>query len=496
MKGKFFSLDTINRLSLSQILVLAAIVRIIAAIFSRGYGMYDDHFLVIEVAQNWIEGGNIFNWMPGAKPDISHNLFYAGIHYYILLGMKAAGLQDPQTKMLLIRLVHAFYSLLTVYFAYKITERLSNSLYAKCAALLLALLWFMPNLSVRNLVEMACIPPLLASSWWLIKNEKPAWKDFFIAGFLVGFAFSFRYQTILFAGGAGLVLLFQQQWKGALVYGLAFLLNVFLFQCVADIILWGYPLAEFKGYIDYNILHKGDYITGYWFNYALLISGLVLPPFCLLLWFTYFRNYRNTLLLFVPSFIFLAFHSSFENKQERFILPFIPYLIILGFAGFQYIEAYLRKNNGLAKAVKYSTLFATGVNMLLLVVFSVSSTKTSSMDAMGYLRQQGDATGIVLQSEKQNWPAIPQFYLGKWVKEYYAGPSHDISEELKNAAVPPNYIIFISPDELDARVQKFKEIKPDITLVATIQPSFIDWLFHKLNPVNKNETYFIYRINS
>ena len=46
-----------------------------------------------------------------------------------------------------------------------------------------------------------------------------------------------------------------------------------------------------------------------------------------------FKNWKKEPLLFWPTFLFFAFHTYFPNKQERFILPVIPMIIIAGFIG-------------------------------------------------------------------------------------------------------------------------------------------------------------------
>ena len=148
---------------LALILGLAIIFRLLAVLFSKGYGMLDDHFLVIEASQSWFDGQDYNNWLPksGATDPQGHNLFYVGIHYILFYIMELLGLSSPQGKMYIIRLIHAVFSLLTVYFGYKITEKLSNINSARQVGLLLALLWFMPFMSVRNMVEVVSMPFLL-----------------------------------------------------------------------------------------------------------------------------------------------------------------------------------------------------------------------------------------------------------------------------------------------------------------------------------------------
>lgn len=46
------------------ILYTALLLRLIAAIFSQGYGMHDDHFLVVEASGSWVEGADYNRWLP------------------------------------------------------------------------------------------------------------------------------------------------------------------------------------------------------------------------------------------------------------------------------------------------------------------------------------------------------------------------------------------------------------------------------------------------
>ncbi|MFZ4798610.1 MAG: hypothetical protein ACOYMA_14020, partial [Bacteroidia bacterium] len=140
---------------LNAILIVAFLVRLVAVIFSEGYGMSDDHFLIVEVAQSWLDGRDDSQWLPGpTNPNAAatgHVLLYTGIHYYIFKILAFIGITEPNTKMLILRLLHALLSLVVVKYAFKITEKLSNITNAITVAWMCALLWFIPMLSVRNL---------------------------------------------------------------------------------------------------------------------------------------------------------------------------------------------------------------------------------------------------------------------------------------------------------------------------------------------------------
>ncbi len=73
--------------------------------------------------------------------------------------------------MIWLRLLHALYSLLIVYFGYRIVHRLSDRRAAIWSALALACLALLPTLSVLQLAEVICIPPLMWSPWIIVRTD-------------------------------------------------------------------------------------------------------------------------------------------------------------------------------------------------------------------------------------------------------------------------------------------------------------------------------------
>src|SRR5205085_8717366 len=117
----------------------------------------------------------------------------------------------------------------------------------------LAAFWFMPFLSVRNLVEVVCMVPLMYATWLIIKNKSDeSWRNIAIAGVMLAIAFSIRYQTALFSIGLGLAMLLKRRFKSAVVLCIFFLLIVASFEGLIDYFTWGEPFAEFKEYVRYN----------------------------------------------------------------------------------------------------------------------------------------------------------------------------------------------------------------------------------------------------
>jgi len=484
------------------IIWIAAVLRMISVIFAKGWGMLDDHFLVIEIAQSWVDGGNFNHWLPwgqGNEGPSGHTFFYAGLHFVLFTIFKWIHLDDPQVKMFIVRLIHAAFSMVVVVLGFKITERLSDKKTARIAGLLLAAFWFMPWLSVRNLVEIVAIPFLVISTWLIIKPEKQnkTLMLFVWAGLISGISFSIRYQTIIYAGGMGLALLFQKQIREAILFGVGYLISVALLQGLIDTLIWGYPFAEFTEYVLYNIEYRNDYITGEWYNYLLLLLGILILPISIFLFVGMFKNWKKRLIIFLPAMIFLVFHSYFPNKQERFILTIVPFIIMVGIMGWYEILDQSRFFARNKKLIHGSWLFFWSLNIVLLAFVTTMYGKRARVETMSYLHKYDNVKAILLENTNgTNIQIMPQFYLGQWIERLEvtkAKPIDQLPDFIGSTEDEPRFVIFFHQDNIDERVENMKNVFPGLVYETTIQPGFVDKVMHWLNPYNVNEEIFIYR---
>ncbi len=491
---------------LQLILYLAVFFRLLSAFFSKGFGMHDDHFLIIEAAQSWVDGDDYNDWLPNEndpnRQPQGHSFFYVGITYLILSVLKFLGLQDPQTKMYFIRLIHGAFSLLIVYYSYKITEKKGGIKAARLCGIILALFWMLPFLSVRNLVEVVCIPPLLAASWLVVKHEEK-WnlKHFLYAGMLLGVAFNIRFQTLMFTAGFGLAVLFTRHIMAVVLTIIGFVSIAVLVQGGIDQFIWHRPFAEFHEYVIYNINNATSYLVGEWYMYLLFVSGVLIPPISLFLFSGYFRLWKKHLILFLPAFVFFAFHSYFPNKQERFILPFIPFLVILGSMGwteFYGKSKFWQKRPGLYKGF---WIFFWTLNTIALLFISVSYSKRNRVESMCYLAQKGDVVNIIMEDSNRNdFQLPPLFYLQKWISPFGV-TQLESARNLKQKydqlpdSLKPNYIVFLQAENIAERTGTMKYFFPGMKYETTIAPSAVDKLMHFLNPLNnENHTTYIFKI--
>ncbi len=231
------------------------------------------------------------------------------------------------------------------------------------------------------------------------------------------------------------------------------------------------------------------------------MAGLFLAfPFLLLLagYFKTATQAGNRRMLFLASFLFFAFHSYYANKQERFILPFLPYFILLGIIGFRDIYEEYQEKKWLKGFTKFATVWFLILNTVLLFILSVTYTKRSRVESMNYLREKGDMTNLVIQNYESPQPEAP-FYLQKRY-DFYTIDSHekmaDFPNQLKlGTKVKPNYVILVGNSDFEKRLAEMKAVFPTMQHEVDIEPSFVDNLAYLMNPThNHNETFYIYKI--
>ena len=506
VKEKILSLYEKNPLGL--IILVAFAVRLVAVFFAKGFGMHDDHFLIIESSKSWVLGGDYNFWLPWSQNTdtpvpTGHSFFYPGMMYFFLKLLQIIGIESLNVQMYFVRLLHALWSLLIVYYGYKITEKYTNTRTANIAGWTLALYFFMPWLAVRNLVEVVAIPFLMAATWLYVKDDNPKWSRVLWVGILMGFAMSVRYQVMFFIGGFGLALLIMRRWRDAVIYGIGVVLCFCIVQGIPDMLLWHRPFAEFWEYVSYNMDNTTTYFNQPWYNYILVILGLTLPPISVFLFSGFFYEWRKWT-LFLPSFTFLLFHSTYPNKQERFILTIIPLIIIIGIIG---IYDYWQKRKSsvmltevetspLPKIFKVCLWISLILNIIAIIPTTVHYSKKARVEAMVYLSNYPESEYYIIEGMLSNGVRMPveayADHLFKGHGEVYKGRDWDKVAELIEEN-PVSFVLFEGEDDLENRVEEARRYIPNLVYDVKCEESFLDALVQAINPINENYPIIIYR---
>lgn len=488
---------------LAALTLIAAVPRLLAAFFSGGYYAHDDHFLMIEAAGSWVAGADYNRWLPWNQGDhpapTGHMMFYPGLHYLLFRLLQGIGITEPPTQMVVVRLLHALWSLVAVRTGYRIALRLADPAIAWRSGLLLALLFFMPFLSVRNLIEMVSMPLLMLATYrMLLAMDGPgASKHLLWAGLFAGTAVNIRFQTVFFVGGMGLALLLLRRWSAAVRFGSAALLPLLVLQSVVDIPLWGRPFMELLEYVGYNADNTTTYGQLPWYNYLLVLAGIFIPPFSLAVLFGYLRRPRP-LVAWLPVLCFVVAHSLFPNKQERFILPIVPLFLVLGHVSWEQFRLASTWWQGHARLWKGTLYWTWGVNILLLVPLTFSYSKRERVESMLLLRHTPGIAGIITEDTvEDDAPMAPLYYRGRWdlQNSIYTDSTRSIPDLL--AEFPPeqraNTVLFLGEEQLDRRKARFEAAMGPLVLVQRVEPGLLDRTMHWLNPVNRNTVILVYR---
>lgn len=145
-----------------------------------------------------------------------------------------------------------------------------------------------------------------------------------MAGLLAGLSLSVRFQAGVYVAGMGLVFN-SERFLSTLLFGLGTLLSFAVLQGVPDYLIWEKPFSVLEGYIQYNLANKGAYGNqNNVFMYFQLLPGLLIPPIGLFL-FLVFLKIKNHLLVFLPSLLFLLFHTWFPTGRKDLYLPLFPW---------------------------------------------------------------------------------------------------------------------------------------------------------------------------
>ncbi|MCL2039393.1 MAG: glycosyltransferase family 39 protein [Bacteroidetes bacterium] len=476
------------------IILIAIVPRLVAVFFAKGYGMHDDHFWAVQYMQNALDN---FDYVNSIKPDI---LLYPFMQFFTFWICELFNIFDPQAKMYIVRFFHSINSLLIVFLGYKITLQISTEKNAKCVGMILALLWIFPYMGVRNLVEAFVIFPVLAGIYYVLKGnnlEGSNNKFYIIAGIFLGIAFCMRFQIAFIPFGLGLAMLYQKQFKSFFILTISAILVSVLLLSIPEYIFWGKPFISLITALDVKDL--ASFPTSPWYMITLLIIGVLIPPMSLFWLLGYFRNWKKHLILFLPVFFFLVFHSIFPNKQERFILTIIPLFIIVCVTGWNDFIEQSKWWNKHKKIMKYNWIWFWSINSLLLLLFIFSYSKRTRVESFYHLSNKY-VTGIVIETNENKSYFPPTFYLGENRNKpiYLLYENYEVTELEKqiNKNENPNFIIFFDESNLQNRLNEFKiKYKCDLILEKEIEAGLLDKLLHFTNPKhNKNYTAFIYFI--
>ena len=397
------------------------------------------------------------------------------------------------------RLAQAAYSLFVVSFAYRIVERRAGPRTALLVGLLTATFFVLPITSVHQFEEAVCQVPLLASAWWILKAPGVR-RDTVLAllsGTALGLALVVRFPLITFVVPFALWVVWREpfRWRGAAF--LAGITVVLALQGWSNQLVnheWGYSFQRYYGpllHFPPRILTQSEgYPHGAPWTYAAVLLVAFLPPFSLVLFAAAARGGTELPLLGVPALVFLVAQSVIANRQERFLLPVLPVLLVLATLGFDSVAAWFARHS---RTRLYTGLwkYYWAVNAALLVGTLFVYGKKDRVAPLVYVQARHDARGVVVAEFTYTFP-VPVYYLGwprppVFVLEDRNAVARDAATA--RAADPsPNYVILYS-DSVPADTRLLEHaLGARLASLTAVRPSLGDRLAHVINPGHNHAT--------
>ena len=271
--------------------------------------------------------------------NIRSAVYPLGVIYPVQAAAVYFGVSAPETLILLGRLVVVAFSAVSLVLTYGYAKRVfglqSVALGAAAVLSVNKLFSAYGSSELPGAVAAAC---LLGSAWCLRGASLGA---FVLAAALMGAAASLRFSELAFVAAAMVSLAASRQFLRGLVFGgLAFVFFL-AFIGAADQLYWGEPFASLRHIVDYTLVHRLSsrgfqpfhyYLSSAthwadWILVAFIAYGATRAPLSVSAWF------------FVP----LILLSALPHKEERYLVPAMPFAAILAGLGYQRLLERSRK---------------------------------------------------------------------------------------------------------------------------------------------------------
>lgn len=500
--------------------------RIMAVLFVQGISFGFDHYVYVENAQLLASGKCSIQQIVENGQGIfthGHSIIYIFINSLILNACESIGIFDTQSKMFIVRLLHALLSILIIYYCYRITYRLANRKAALAIGVLSSMLWFMPYMSVNTLPENIAAVLLLAAVYRLAKTRRRTYKfsDDIFTGFLIGVSVSFCYNMILVIIGAVISYAIKSEIKRGMLLLFGASISILALEGLVDTLLFNTPFYILGEYI-HSIISGGNITTGAksLYMYISILLMLIPLPWGLAAIFGYVKSWRHCFILFFPITFYIAVSYLLPNKEEKFILPILPIFLILCTSGWFIYQSGSRFWITRPRLRKWSMLLFFALDIPMLLLTCTAYTRRPQVETMQYLsRYKSDITSIFIDNrDYYGCKSLPQFYLGKYVDIYilskqdtepdmsifYSSVSNSenskehyiFTEKYFHSPIlgePPQYVIFYGDYQMPERLASIRAIFPQLTYETSFTPSLADRIIQLFNPSNINMTLHVYR---
>ena len=268
-----------------------------------------------------------------------------------------------------------------------------------------------------------------------------------------------------------ILLLLAKDFKGVAVSA-AVGLACFILAGVPDIILRGGFHHSLISVLTYNVEHGHEYGNGSLLFYPFLLMGLSFFP---LLWMGVFNKKFTLAILKKLDFawlfilLFVALHSYFPQKFERFMVSIIPLLIVL-------MTPYFTQLVLLWPKTKWRLVTILGINLFVLINASFFPSQKNIINMALFIDRNTNIKTVYNLEKTIEW--IPEKFI--YLNRNYAIVDISLDAVKDHPANNCQSVIVVN----DFLMSQNTELLKDYRAVDTFDVNWIEGLAYKFNKKN------------
>ncbi|TGK00933.1 hypothetical protein EHO59_13520 [Leptospira semungkisensis] len=407
------------------LLCLGIAVRIATSIFNSGYLALDDYYILFFSVPAQSESLGLVDNVQ-AVPEIRSLIPDAIIRAFARTAY-LVGFDDPLNQIQFVFACLGILSSITIWIGYRYLKYLHSETNEEpknysiwiplVGTFLLSLHFLMPFVSTRSLIESMSAPFILgsvfcASVYWRSGDYKQlGWS---LA--LLSIASLFRFQAGICAIALFSLVAYksihEKKLKDVYIFAV-YSITLVLLTGIPDLIFRDSFHSSLRSYISYNMHHSAEYGTSPWYAYIPTILGASLFPFLIGKYEGF--PWKTAYTKLIPALIFCAFflivHSLIPHKEERFLLPILPLMLIV----LAPLCAYWWGKEKKRISTRRFLFFL--VNFLLLGLLSFFTIQNNTIELVRYLNSHTEIKELYVY--KDSIPHLPVSYAFRAPLEKY-----------------------------------------------------------------------------
>ncbi len=479
---------------LVAVMVAAILLRLLAAIFSKGFMASDDHFETVHVAYRWLQDGlfgadGLLHWKGRVAEAFPRFPLYTVALFFNMKLVHVLGFDALDDIMYGVRLGHALFSLIGIWAVYRIIEMVSGSTkWAAVGGLFMAAHFVMPFLAVRNSIEM------VAGVFWVVMlyclyryRQEPHVRWLAAAGLFTGLAWMIRFQIVAAFWIIPLVLWYEyRRLRPPVGYGVALLATILL-AGLADWWLMGTFMGSTINHVIQNIETGPVYDSSFLLHFGVILVYFI-PPFSVVGFYLACRRrfFGRHLVLVVSTLAFVLVHTMLNNRQERFMISMLPALVVILVLA---LQQHFAEEGFLSRMKKFRyALFgsAVAINLFLLFPFTFHYGHRGLVEPLVRIERLSTTTPNVLFFSPDYYRNVPYYYGGfQPIGRSYCYSWQDLDQVLPEDSDRFFDYFLLYPtvsEDLSLYEDSLTRRVGPIEMVLHIEPSLIDHVLHRLNP--------------